>query len=136
MLRAGLPWLFTALAVASPPSLYALFALWGDYNLDDTGRIFWFFYSLVLVAVFLTLAAATWSPESVAARAFKYAVLVPSGVASLLGGIGALFFAAMLERSDTLGIVVLLATGFFLMTTAANAFRQLLRNGSGEGRVR
>jgi len=53
MMKAKLPWLFTALAVASPVLLYVLFTGGFQRDLDPTGLVFWSFYSIILMVVFV-----------------------------------------------------------------------------------
>lgn len=93
MLNAKLPWLFTALAVASP-FLWLWVFLWSA-NLSRSGSseyatlaafVLWASASIICVALFVTLAALSWKPAGKGARDLRKLVMYLFGGGPLLVG--------------------------------------------------
>ncbi len=104
MLKTRLPWLFLALAVASPP-LWFWFVRWSvrdDY--EGTGAGIGFFIvlpivSLMSISLFVTLAALMWRPVSGGSRNLKRVTLLFFGGGSLLAGL-VIFMSSALNAQD------------------------------------
>lgn len=146
MLRAKLPWLFMALAVASPLLLFVLF--WGlirneTDQTDPDGTAFivaaigWVFSSVVYAVAFVTLATMAWKPTAQLTSALRRLALILFGSASIPVGFGIFVFGV--NNGDYLARLAIGATGLMLFSVGFLALWQAVStarrndNGAGDG---
>ncbi len=134
MLRTRLPWLFLALAVASPP-LWFWYVSWSlpDDDYEGTGAGIGFFIflplvSLIFISLFVTLAALTWKPVSEGSRSLKLLTLVFFGGASLVAGFSvfALFAHGVANAESPVALTAVGGTALLLLGAASLAARESL----------
>ena len=150
MLRAKLPWLFTALAVASPPLLLWYIVGSGRDDHDDGAAVIglyiaWPVVSTICLSVFATLAALTWKSVAVESRNRRRVLLFMFGGLSLLVGCALVLFAVTVTKSmggTPLGTAIFLGTLAVLFGVGYLALRDLFStnarraHGSGDGHAR
>ena len=108
MLRARLPLLFAALAVAAP-FLWLWYFRWSVRNethmTDPDGTaagltfLAWIITSVIFVVLFVALAALTWKPASEGLRNLRRVILFFFGGTTLLAGVG-IFLAYAFNAQD------------------------------------
>ncbi|MCI0850064.1 MAG: hypothetical protein J4N26_03795 [Chloroflexi bacterium] len=132
MLRAKLPWLFTALAVASPPLWFWFFSWSANSPANQDSEIagaaafvLWIITSIIFVVLFLTLAALTWRPAP-EGRDFRRLVLFVFGGPSLLAGFAMLIFAVA-NAQNLAELATAGGTGLILFGAGFLAMVELLR---------
>ena len=129
-MRTRLPWLFLALAVASPP-LWFWYVSWSirdDY--DGTGYaigffIFWPIVSFIFVVLFVALVALTWTPTSEGSRNLRRLILFFSGGTTLLVGLGIFMLYAFNTQDLGWGLIGI-GVGMLFVGTGIMAGRELL----------
>ncbi|MCI0890916.1 MAG: hypothetical protein J4O04_08915 [Chloroflexi bacterium] len=111
MLRARLPWLFTALAVASP-FLWLWFFVWSanssenqDSELAGLSFVLWIITSFIFVILFVTLAALTSRPMSKGMRSVRRLILFLFGGTSLLIGLVTFMLFVVIDPQN-LGVLL------------------------------
>ena len=105
MLRTKLPWLFTALAVASPPLLWVLrepIRLWLEEGYERQAGTFaailWFFFAVTAVLMFAVVGLATSTSQSQGKVDLRRAALLTVGAVSVAAGILTLTYLNLLVK--------------------------------------